>query len=144
VAACTSGPSGPAGSTIVPAIDSCSLLTTDQAAAAMGGPARPGRPLSGADGCDWAAEHGSPYVEVEVLSEAEFRGAGRHLPAGMSTSSVRGVGDEAFTVNGEASDHVLYVGVRDRYVRVLVAYGEGSVKDLDAEKQLFGVIRPRL
>jgi hypothetical protein len=99
---------------VAPAVlDACSLITTGEAAAALGEPVDPGVvPTPGAHSCLFA---GHPAVGLDLNSvEISLTGAGAFNPnqksiTGLTITPVSGVGDAAYYVSMGAGHDVLNV-----------------------------------
>jgi hypothetical protein len=77
----------------------CELLTQDQVSSTVGASAGAGSPIANT-GCSWKAS--KVTVTVSIQNERIFGGAKTNAaPAGMSRTSVSGVGDEAIFIGAE-------------------------------------------
>ncbi|WP_194915484.1 hypothetical protein [Catenulispora rubra] len=107
----TSAPAGDGATTSAPAGDTgngkfpnaCSLITQDQATAALGEPVKPGGlvPLQGGGGtCSYGATDNSPHDVVVQIAGSDVM---KQVLDGQKTQPVSGLGDEAY-VYGIGSD----------------------------------------
>ena len=104
--ATTNAPTGGAPKTL----DACSLITADEAAAALGEPVDPGTvPEPGADSCLFSAHALSVNgVEISLTGLGSFDPTKKSIP-GLTITPVSGVGDAAYYVSLGAGYEVLNV-----------------------------------
>jgi len=77
----------------------CDLLTQNQLSSTLGATAGPASPIANT-GCSWKAA--KVTVSVSIQNEKMFGGAKTNpMPAGMTRTSVSGVGDEAIFIGAE-------------------------------------------
>ncbi|MEY9856136.1 hypothetical protein ABH935_001740 [Catenulispora sp. GAS73] len=119
----TSAPAGGTGDGKFP--NACSLITQDQATAALGEPVKPGGlvPLQGGGGtCSYGATDNSPHdVVVQIAGSAVMK----QVLDGQKTQPVSGLGDEAY-VYGIGSDiYNIYVRKGTTTIDINIAIKDG-------------------
>lgn len=124
-------------------LDVCSLITADEAAAALGQPVDPGVvPEPGAQSCLFSVTQGVSIdsVEISVTSVADFN-PDKPSITGLTITKVSGVGDAAYTLSIGPGYIVLNVrkGQTTFSVSVLLK-GASNDQLLDKEKTLAGLI----
>ncbi len=131
------------------ALDPCSLITTDEAAAALGEPVAPGQvPTPGADSCLFSGHPAQGFdingVEISITSGSDFD-PGQKSIAGLTVTPIFGVGDAAYYVSVGAGLVVLNVrkGQITFEVSVLLA-GASDTQLQAAEKTLASAIVGRI
>jgi len=144
----------PAGGTVAAAtpagapkqLDACTLITADEAAAAIGEPVDPGAPPEpGSSSCLFSAQAISTNsVEITITSVADFT-PDKPSITGLTITKVSGVGDAAYTLSIGPGYLVLNVrkGQTTFSVSVLL-HGASNDQLLDKEKTLAGLILGRI
>lgn len=102
----TGSPTGGAPKTL----DACSLITADEAAAALGKPVDPGAvPVPGAHSCLFTTTAlSTDSVEISITSVADFKPTQKSIP-GLTITQVSGIGDDAYYLSSGAGLVVLNV-----------------------------------
>jgi hypothetical protein len=127
-------------------LDPCTLITADEAAAAIGEPVDPGAPPEpGSSSCLFPAQRiTTNSVEITITSGGDFNPDKPSIP-GLTITKVSGVGDAAYTVSIGAGHIVLDVrkGQTTFSTSVLIS-GASNDQLLDKEKTLAGLILGRI
>jgi hypothetical protein len=127
-------------------LDACTLITTAEAAAAVGEPVDPGAPPEpGSSSCLFTAQAISiNSVEITITSVADFN-PDKPSITGLTITKVSGVGDAAYTLSIGPGYIVLNVrkGQATFSVSVLIT-GASNDQLLDKEKTLAGLILGRI
>jgi hypothetical protein len=127
-------------------LDPCTLITADEAAAAIGEPVDPGAPPEpGSSSCLFTAQALSiNSVEITITSVADFN-PDKPSITGLTITKVSGVGDAAYTVSIGPGHIVLEVRKGQTTFSVSVLLKDASNDQLlDKEKTLAGLILGRI
>jgi hypothetical protein len=119
-------------------LDACSLITTAEAAAALGKPVDPGVvPEPGAHSCLFSdAAVSTDGVEISINNVADFNPTQKSIP-GITITQVSGVGDAAYTTNVGAGMVVLKVRKgQTAFTTSVLLKGASDSELLAAEKTL--------
>jgi hypothetical protein len=131
------------------ALDACTLITTDEAAAALGEPVDPGTvPEPGASSCLFSGHPAQGIsidgVEISITGLGGFDPNKKSIP-GLTITPVSGVGDAAYYVSIGAGHVVLNVKKGQTTFTVSVLKNGASDSQLqDAEKTLALAILGRI
>jgi hypothetical protein len=131
------------------ALDSCSLITTDEAAAALGEPVDPGAPPEpGSSSCLFSGHPAVGFdinaVEIFITSVGDFNPNKKSIP-GLTITPVSAVGDAAYYVSIGAGFQVLNVRKGQTTFEISVLKKSASDSQLqDAEKTLALAILGRI
>ena len=92
------------------ALDACSLITADEAAAVLGKPVDPGQvPTPGAHSCLFTTTAlGIGSIEISITSVRDFKPTQKSI-AGLTITQVSGIGDDAYYISMGAGYEVLNV-----------------------------------
>lgn len=125
----------------------CSLITTDEAAVAIGAAVTPG--AASVDPAENACTFGGQaladminFVEIAVVDPAEFTPTRAPIPSVFERSDVSGLGDQAYYVksylpNNSGTSMTLYVRKGQTIIRIDVVHSAASDSQLmAAEKTL--------
>jgi hypothetical protein len=144
----------PPGATPVPTptplvADACTLLTTDEVAAALGGPVNPGQePDPNMQSCSFTgndpAKNPDPNaVTVSMTNPGDFA-AGKSTANGFTVTPVTGIGDDAYYLS-TADATQLEVSKNGASFEVSIVKPGATIAHLqDAEKQLALLVLGRL
>lgn len=141
----------PIGATDTPAgppkqLDPCTLITADEAAAAIGEPVDPGAPPeAGSSSCLFTAQKLSlNSVEISITSGGDFNPDKPSIP-GLTITKVSGVGDAAYTISIGDGHIVLEVRKgQTTFSTSVLLKGASNDQLLDKEKTLAGLILGRI
>ena len=139
----TGTPTGGAPTTL----DACSLITTDEAAAALGKAVDPGTvPEPGAHSCLFSTTVLSvDGVEISLIGVGTFDPNKKSVPGLITITPVSGIGDAAYYVSLGAGSQVLNVRKGQTTFSVSVLLKSASDTQLQAaEKTLAGLILGRI
>jgi hypothetical protein len=128
------------------ALDACTLITADEAAAAIGEPVDPGAPPEpGSSSCLFSAQAISiNSVEITITSVADFN-PDKPSITGLTITKVSGVGDAAYTLSIGPGHIVLNVRKGQATFSVSVLLTSASNDQLlEKEKTLAGLILGRI
>ncbi|MGA3057423.1 MAG: DUF3558 family protein [Candidatus Limnocylindrales bacterium] len=131
------------------ALDACSLITTDEAAAALGEPVDPGTvPTAGSSSCLFSGHPATGIdisgVEISITSGGDFNPNKKSI-SGLTITPVSGVGDAAYYVSIGAGYQVLNVQKGQTTFTVSVLKTNASDSQLQsAEKTLALAILGRI
>jgi hypothetical protein len=130
-------------------LDACKLITTDEAAAALGEPVDPGAvPEAGSSSCLFSGHPATGIsidgVEISITGLGGFDPNKKSIP-GLTITPISGVGDAAYYVSIGAGHQVLNVKKGQTTFTVSVLKASGSDSQLQtAEKTLALAILGRI
>lgn len=127
-------------------LDACSLITADEAAAAIGQPVDPGTvPEPGAHSCLFSQQKlGTDGVEISLTGLGTFTPDQKSIP-GLTITKVSGIGDAAYYVNMGAPYIVLNVREgQTTFSASVMIKGASDSQLMDAEKSLAILILGRI
>ena len=140
-----------AAAALIPAAhaqDPCSLLTPDQIKAVLNSPVEPGQPGVAKDSneCTWSEARGADRVYLALRPGADFQTTRiKMAKAGVHTTAVTGVGEDAFFVSSGDSSSALYVLAKNHLLLLTVNKPDATQQDNQAaEKTLATQILPQL
>ena len=125
----------------------CSLLTPDQIKAVLNSPVDPGQPGVAKDSndCTWSDTRGEDRVYIALQPRASFQTTRTKIEkAGGHTTSVTGVGEDAFLVSDDSSS-ALYVLTKN-HLLILTVTGPNATGEQNQafEKTLATQLLPKL
>lgn len=126
----------------------CTLLTTDQIKAVVGGPVNPGTPGGSKDSpdCTWKDQKGEDRVYVSLKTRDNYNVVHAQMQNSGRATAVTGVGEDAFFVSSPAgSTAYLYALGKKHLLLLQVNIPNASRQDNEAaEKALANSILPRV
>jgi hypothetical protein len=120
----------------------CSLLSSAEVSAAVGANVGAAQPIA-TTGCSWSAPH--IIVTVSLWDASKWAKMKAGLP-GISTSSVAGLGDDAFfSTMGSAEKQFTTLTVKKGDTAyVIKVYGGSAAEQMSSEKTLAGNVLAKL
>jgi hypothetical protein len=120
----------------------CSLLSSAEVSAAVSANVGPAQPIA-TTGCSWSAPH--IIVTVSLWDASKWAKMKAGLP-GISTSSVAGLGDDAFfSTMGSAEKQFTTLTVKKGDTAyVIKVYGGSAAEQMSSEKTLAGNVLAKL